>query len=75
MLEDLKPPSPNKGSCKVGVVAETLSEGDRKILLTAVADRDNWPIKTLARALAEKGLQLSDSPLSNHRAKSCACFR
>ena len=75
MLEDLKPPSPNKGTCKVGVVAETLSESDKKILLNAVADRDNWPIKTLARALAEKGLQLSDSPLSNHRAKSCACFR
>jgi hypothetical protein len=75
MLEDLTPPTPNKGSCKVGLVADTLSDSDKKILLNAVADRDNWPIKTLARALAEKGLQLSDSPLSNHRAKSCACFR
>jgi hypothetical protein len=75
MLEDLTPPTPNKGTCKVGVIADTLGESDKKILFDAVADRDRWPIKTLARALADKGIQLSDTPISNHRAKSCACFR
>jgi hypothetical protein len=75
MLEDLKPPSPFKGSCKVGQVLLTLSESDQKILTGAIFDTANWPIKTLARALGEKGIQISDTPLTAHRFKNCACFR
>jgi hypothetical protein len=75
MLEGLTPPAVNKGTCKVGVISETLSDADKKILFDAVADKDRWPVKTLARALSEKGIQLSDTPITNHRAKSCACFR
>jgi hypothetical protein len=73
MLEDLTPPSA-KRSCKVGNVAATLEKKDRDILLNAVADRDSWPIKSLSKALRIRGIELSDSPLSNHRAKACACF-
>jgi hypothetical protein len=75
MLENLTPPSKNKGSCKVGVIMETLSDSDKQILTGAIADAATWPIKTLARALADKGLQISDTPLSSHRNKNCACFR
>jgi hypothetical protein len=75
MLEGLTPPQLNKGSCKVGIIAETLSESDKKILFDAVADSDRWPVKTLSKALSEKGIQVSDSPIYNHRAKTCACFR
>jgi len=75
MLEGLKPPVKTHGSCKVGAVASTLDESDKKILLDAVANSSEWPIKTLVKALAERGIQISDSPLYNHRAQSCACFR
>lgn len=75
MLEDLKPPSPFRGSCKVGQVMLTLSETDQEILTSAIFDTANWPIKTLARALNEKGIQISDTPITAHRFKNCACFR
>jgi hypothetical protein len=75
MLEDLKPPGPFKGTCKVGQIMLTLNEADRQILTTAIFDTANWPIKTLARALGEKGIQISDTPITAHRFKNCACFR
>jgi hypothetical protein len=75
MLEDLKPPSPFRGSCKVGQIMLTLSETDQEILTAAIFDTGNWPIKTLARALNEKGIQISDTPITAHRFKNCACFR
>lgn len=75
MLEDLKPPSPFRGSCKVGQVMLTLSDSDQEILTAAIFDTANWPIKTLARALGEKGIQISDTPITAHRFKNCACFR
>ena len=75
MLEDLKPPQPQQRTCKVGQVAASLSDTDKDILLNAVMDKDNWPVKTLSRALGERGIQISDSPIYNHRNKSCSCFR
>lgn len=75
MLENLTPPVRNQGSCKVATISKDLSEQDREILLAAVSNAESWPVKTLARALNERGIQLSDTPISNHRAKSCACFR
>jgi hypothetical protein len=75
MLEGLTPPVRNAGTCKVATVSATLSDDDRKIFLAAVSDKSNWPIKTLAKALNERGLLISDSPLTNHRAQTCVCFR
>jgi hypothetical protein len=75
MLEGLKPPTRTNGTCKVGVIANTLEAKDRVILLAAVDNAKEWPVKTLSKALNERGLQISDSPLYNHRAKTCACFR
>jgi hypothetical protein len=75
MLEGLKPPRRTHGTCKVGVIANTLEAKDRVILLAAVDNAKEWPVKTLSKALNERGLQISDSPLYNHRAKTCACFR
>jgi hypothetical protein len=74
MLEDLKP-LPSAGSCKVAIIAQSLSDADKKILLDAIADSATWPIKTLRKALQAKGLEISDTPLTNHRAQSCVCFR
>jgi hypothetical protein len=75
MLEGLKPPRKTHGTCKVGIIANTLEAKDRVILLSAVDNAKEWPVKTLSKALNERGLQISDSPLYNHRAKTCACFR
>ena len=75
MLEGLTPPTRTHGSCKVGTVAERLEDNDRKILLDAVMDKEKWPVKTLAKALSDRGIQISDSPIYAHRAKTCMCFR
>jgi hypothetical protein len=75
MLEDLKPPVNHRGSCKVAAVAETLSDKDAEILFAAIADKENWPIKTLSKALQTKGLRISDTPLTSHRAQTCVCYR
>ena len=75
MLEGMRPPTKTHGSCKVGTIAQTLEAKDRDILLDAVANVNDWPIKTLAKALSNRGLRISDSPLYSHRAKTCACFR
>jgi hypothetical protein len=71
MLEDLKPASVRR-TCKVGTVLEGLSQNDREILAKAIFSPE-WTIKGLSRALIERGIQLSESPLTSHRNKSCAC--
>ena len=73
MLEGLTPPT-YAGHCKVNAIAESLSEADSKILLEAV-DNKEWGIKTLRKALNARGISISDSPITNHRQKSCACYR
>lgn len=75
MLENLRPPEKFKGSCKVATEAQKLTDSDREIFLAAVLDKESWPVKTLARELGNLGIQISDSPISSHRAKSCACYR
>ena len=73
MLEGLTPPVIGR-SCKVATEASKLSDSDKKILLDAVADKDRWPVKTLSRALSERGIMLSDTPITNHRQRTCVCF-
>jgi hypothetical protein len=75
MLEDLTPPAALRGSCKVSVIMATLDKKDQEILTAAIFDSNAWPVKTLSRALGEKGIQISDTPLTSHRYKNCACFR
>lgn len=75
MLEGLTPPDKFKGTCKVATVAAALSDKDRDILMSAVMDSENWPVKSLSKALSGKGLQISDTPLYSHRNRACSCFR
>lgn len=74
MLEDMTPPL-NGRSCKVAVIGLTMSESDRMILYKAIESKDVWPIKTLSKELRKRGVELSDTPLTNHRNKTCVCFR
>ncbi len=73
MLEDLKPPPVNR-SCKAGQVLDSLEAKDRAILESAIANADVWPIKTLSRELRKRNIELSETPIANHRNKSCVCF-
>jgi hypothetical protein len=74
MLQDLTPPV-RKFNCKVRTVILALDDKDSKILEQAMVSVDVWPAKTLSVELKRRGLLLSDSAISNHRKKSCACFR
>ena len=75
MLEGLTPPTKHQGTCKVGTIAAGLEDKDKAILLDAVMNEQLWPVKTLSKALAERGIQISDSPIYAHRSKGCACYR
>jgi hypothetical protein len=72
MLEDLTPPV-KELPCAVRKLLERLDESDRNILVKALADEDTWPAKTLTRALADKGLVISDGPIRKHRSNRCSC--
>ena len=72
MLEDLTLPAVGR-TCKVAVVLEGLDQNDQAILLRALFSPD-WPIKTLSRELRKRGLEISETPLTNHRQKNCVCF-
>jgi hypothetical protein len=71
MLEGLTPPK-KLTPCKVRDILETLDKSDKEILINALAD-SNWPDRTLANSLTERGLQVSDTPIRKHRAGRCSC--
>ena len=73
MLEDLKPPA-RTYPCKVSLIAEGLSQADRKIFLEAV-DNPEWKYKTLQNELAKRGIVLVDTTIARHRSKNCGCYR
>jgi hypothetical protein len=74
MLQDLTPPV-RHFNCKVRTVILALDDKDSKILEQAIISPDVWPSKTLSNELKKRGLLVSDSAISNHRKKACACFR
>ena len=74
MLENLQIPLSTMRNCKVSAVADILSPEDKAILLDAIAN-PSWSIKGLSRELGKLGIHLSDTPLTSHRKKSCACHR
>lgn len=61
-------PSPNGGvkRRKIWQVADQLDKDDRKAFVTAINDR-NVPAATLRRVLAKRGINLSESVISNYR--------
>jgi hypothetical protein len=74
MLEGMTPQT-SRGSCKVAAISQSLSDADKTILLQAIEDNATWSIRALARALAERGIVISDTPLTSHRAQTCVCYR
>ena len=74
MLENLEPPV-KRLPCKVRELLETLEPGDAEILEAAVMDSAKWKIKTLADELNNRGVEISENPLSKHRARKCSCWK
>ena len=74
MLEGMKPVQ-RVFVCAVNRIKDTLSDNDQQILMAAINDADTWPAKTLDRALRQRGVVLSDSAITNHRRKGCACWK
>lgn len=72
MLEDLTVPKRLR-SCKAREVKDSLDAGDSEILDNLIASHD-WPIKTLEKALAEKGIMLGEGVIRKHRHKLCGCY-
>lgn len=72
MLEDLQPTYYER-KCKLRTVASTLEPKDSKLLYEFVADEENWSALGLSRALATKGISLSDQVIKRHRSMRCSC--
>ena len=74
MLEGLEPIR-TITSCKTRTILEGLDKEDRKILEAALADLDKWSNGALARALAERGINIKADTLRIHRQGQCSCSK
>ena len=72
MLEDLQVPKRIR-PCKTREVKETLDAKDSEILENLIMSFD-WPVKTLEKSLAEKGIMLGEGVIRKHRHKLCGCY-
>ena len=70
MLEDLTPP-PKIAPCMIRTVMRNLDESDQTILRNALADRDAWSNRALAKALTDKGLPIGGRLIRGRRNKPC----
>lgn len=73
MLENLKIPT-RKYPCRVGDFYATLSEADKEILMSYLAD-PNVADKALETALRQEGITIADTSIAKHRRGLCSCSR
>lgn len=73
MLENLEPVV-KVLPCKVRTTLKHLETKDAEILKNALADK-RWTAYTLSKALAERGLALSDKVISKHQTNTCSCAK
>ena len=71
MLEGLTP-TKHIPPCKVREVLNNLEPSDQEILKKALAD-PAWGDKSLEKALNERGIKISDTPIRKHRKGRCSC--
>jgi hypothetical protein len=55
----------------IRTVMGTLSDADQTILKNALADRDAWSNRALAKALTSKGLPLGEKIVRDRRDRPC----
>lgn len=73
MLEGLTPKKQSR-PCKIKAVLDSLDAKDQQILIDALANPE-WSTKGLADELSNRGIPISDTPITSHRAKRCSCVR
>jgi len=73
MLEGLVP-TVQVRACGVRRILADLDDADRAVLESAMESPQVWPVKTLSRALSQRGLKLSETPIRSHRNRECSCF-
>lgn len=66
-------PAVKKHPCKVRTLLETLEPEDVKIFEEALANEMLWPTRTLALALNERKVTISDVSIGRHRKGQCSC--
>jgi hypothetical protein len=75
MLEDLKPASTIRNTCKViQRVEEHPDTTDKDVeLIRQYLDDPNWGDASLANALTKKGIKVNRDSVRRHRDKRCPC--
>lgn len=72
MLEDLKPTVIER-ACRVRTIANALEPKDASLLYEFIEDEHNWSALGLSKALASKGISMSDQVIKRHRTLRCSC--
>jgi hypothetical protein len=72
LLNGLTPPT-RKLTCKVQTTWENLEPEDAEIFDKAVNDSNTWAARTLANALQNRGISISDLSITRHRNGNCSC--
>ena len=70
MLEGLTPPA-RVHPCMIRTVFGNIDGNDQKILREALADREAWSHRALAKALTERGLPLGEKIIRDRRDRPC----
>jgi len=60
--------------CKVGRLLLELDEDDAQVLIDAMAN-PKWTSRALAKALTERGVNITGDTLKTHTTKACRCSR
>lgn len=67
---------PQARPCKVAVILEKLSDGERELVEQAIAGpKEQYPHRKIASALSKRVWPVSDHAVSDHRAGACTCRR
>jgi len=73
MLENLTPPQPRTGKCRVRTVANELELEDSQRLWDAVNDTTTWSAYALNSSLNKLGIRISVNSILRHRNGGCSC--
>lgn len=74
LLDDLTQPEGRIYTCRVRTLRDTLDQADQTKYDQLINDL-TWPANTLAKALATKGLLVSQQMITRHRRGECTCSK
>ncbi len=74
MFEAMKPRETKRYKCQVERLLDKLDDGDRKILIEAIAD-PRWSSTALVTEIRARGLTVGQNHFYLHRRKECPCWK